>query len=91
MDIIAKRISSWHRLMVFLVSVVSFLLKNLTAVFIFNSLINRYTLIESTDNIVTFSLSFFNFSNIPFRSEAWTMEKREEGTFTFSNNMLIPS
>ena len=63
--------------MVFLVAMVSVLAKNLTAFLIFASLIEGYMLIESTDTIVTSSLTNFLSSTLSFRSEAWTMEKRE--------------
>ena len=63
--------------MVFLVAAVSVLVKNLTAFFIVESLIDRYILLASTDDIFTLSLFIFSFSSLSFRSDAWTMKKRE--------------
>ena len=77
MDLIPKWMSSRHRLMVFLVSVVSFLAKNLTAFLVVASLMDGYILIASTDAIVTSSLFTFISSSIYFSLEAWTMETRE--------------
>ena len=63
--------------MVFLVSLVSFLAKYLTAFLIVASLIDGYMLIASVDAIVTSSLSTPNSSSLYFNLEAWTMESRE--------------
>ena len=63
--------------MVFLFSVVSVLANNLTAFLIVASFMEGYMLIASTYGIVTSSLTNFLSSNISFRPEAWTIEKRE--------------
>ena len=63
--------------MVFLVAVVIFLAKNLTEFLIVDSLIDGYTLIASTDAIVTLSIFTLISSSISFRSDAWTMETRD--------------
>ena len=60
--------------MFFLVSLVSFLAKYITAFLIIAGFIDGYMLIASTDAIVTSSLFTSNSSIIYFRSEAWTME-----------------
>ena len=65
---------SKQRLIVFLTSLVSFLVKNLTAFLIVASLIYGYMFIASTDAIVTSSFFNPNYSNVSFRSDAWTME-----------------
>ena len=75
-ELITKRTSSRHRLMVFLAVAVSFLAKNLTAFLIVESLIDRYILIASTDTIVTSSLFIFSSLSLSFRLDAWTMETR---------------
>ena len=77
MDLIPEWRSSRKRLMVFLVSLVSFIAKYLTAFLIVASLIYGYMVIEPTDSIVTSSLFTPNYSSLSFRSEAWTMESRE--------------
>ena len=76
-DLTPNWMRSKQRLIFFLVSLVSFLVKNLTAFFIVASLIDGYILIASTDAIVT--SYFFNpiSSSVSFRSEAWKMELRE--------------
>ena len=51
-----KQMSSRNRLMVFLVSAIRFIAKNLAAFLIVESLIEGYMLIASTDAIVTSSL-----------------------------------
>ena len=63
--------------MVFLVSAVSFLPKNLTDFLVVVSLIDGYMLIASTKSIFTLSLYIFSSSSLSFRSDAWTMEMRE--------------
>ena len=73
MELIPKRMSSRHRLMVFLVAAVSFLAKNLTSFLIVGSFIDGYMLIASTDAIVTLSLFIFISSSLSFRSDAWTI------------------
>ena len=55
-DLIPKRMSSRHRLMVFLVAALSFITKNFTAFLIVEIFIEGYMLIASTDTIVTSSL-----------------------------------
>ena len=63
--------------MVFLVSAVSFLAKNITAFLVVLSLIDGYIFFASPDAIVALSLSIFNSSSLYSRSDAWTMETRE--------------
>ena len=63
--------------MIFLVAVVSYLTKNITAILIVESFIDGYMLIASTDAIVTSSLFNSSSSGISFRLYAWTMETRE--------------
>ena len=63
--------------MVFLVSAVSFLAKNLTTFLIVASLMDGYIMIASNDAIVTLSLFIFNYSIISFRSDDWTIKTRE--------------
>ena len=75
-EIIPKRMISRHRLVVFLIAVVSFFAKYLTAFLIFESFIDGYMLITSTEDIVTLSLFIFSSSNLSFRLDAWTMETR---------------
>ena len=76
-ELITNWMRSKHRLIVFLVSLVSFLAKNLTAFFILASMIEGYILIASTDAII--ASYFFNTvsSSVSFRSDTWTMELRE--------------
>ena len=76
-ELIPKWVSSRQRLMVFLVSLVSFLVKYLTAFLIVASLMDGYMLIVSTDAIVTSSIFTSNYSSLSFRLEAWTMESSE--------------
>ena len=59
-ELIPKRMSSRHRLVVFLVSAVSFLAKNPTAFLIVEIFIDGYMLIASTDAIVTSSLFIYS-------------------------------
>ena len=77
MELIPKKIRSIHRLMVFLISAVIFLEKNLTGIFIVDICIEGYMLIASTDTNVT--SSFFNFgsSSLSFRSNVWAIETHE--------------
>ena len=77
MDLILKWMISRQSFMVFLVSLVSFLVKYLTDFLIVASFIDGYMLIASTDAIVTSSLFTPNYSIISFRPEAWTMESHE--------------
>ena len=77
MEFIPKQMSSRHRLIVFLVAVVNFLEKNLTAFLIVESLIEGYMLKALTEAFVILSLFNYSSSSFPFRSDAWTMEKRE--------------
>ena len=63
--------------MIFLVAAVSFLAKNITSSLIVESFIDRYLLIVSTDDFVTFSIFNFNPSSLYFRLDAWTMETRD--------------
>ena len=77
MDIILKCMSSKKRLIVFLVSLLSFLAKNLTAFLIVASFIDGYMLIASTDAIVNSSIYNPSSSSRSFQSEAWTMEYHE--------------
>ena len=65
MDLIPKRMSSRHRLMVFLVAAVSFIADNLTAFLIVEILIKGYMLIASTDAIVTSSIFTYRISGCP--------------------------
>ena len=71
MEIIPKWMSSKQRFMVFLVSLVSFLAKYITAFMIVADFIDGYMLIAYTDAIVTSSLFTSNSSSLSFRSEAW--------------------
>ena len=59
--------------MVFLVSTVSFIAKNITAFLIVESFIEGYMLIASTDTIATSSLFTSSSSSLSFRSDAWTI------------------
>ena len=77
MELIPKWMRSKQRLIVFLVSLVSFLVKHLTAFLIVASFIDGYMFIASTDVIVISSLFNPSSSSLSFRSEAWTMESRE--------------
>ena len=77
MKIIPKRIISGHRLMFFLVAMVSFLAKNLTDFLIFESFIDGYMLIESIEDIVTSYCFIFSSSSVYCSYDAWTMEKHE--------------
>ena len=54
MELIPKQMSSRHKLMVLLVTAVSFLAKNLTIFLTVESFIKGCMLIASTNNIVTF-------------------------------------
>ena len=63
--------------MVFLVAAVIFLAKNLTAFLIVESLIEGYMLKALTEAIVILPLFNYSSSSLSFRSDAWTMEKRE--------------
>ena len=76
--------------MVLLVVAVVFLANNLTAFLIVVSLIERYTLISPTDDIVTLSIFISNSSSLSFRSDAWKMETREQFTFALSRILIIP-
>ena len=60
--------------MVYLVSAVSFLAKNITAFLIVESFMDGYILIASTDAIVTSSLFISNSPSLSFRLDAWTMK-----------------
>ena len=77
MDLIQKRMSSRHKLMVFLVAGVSVLENNITNYLIVDSFINGYMLTASTDTIFTSCLFTFRSSSISFRSGTWTIETRE--------------
>ena len=66
-----------QRLRVFLVSVVSFLAKNLTAILIVVIFIEGYIRIESTDAIVTLYLFISNSSSLSSKSNYWTMDTHE--------------
>ena len=70
MELITNRMSSRHRLMVFLVAEASFIANNLTAFLIVESLIDGYMLIASTDDIVTLSLFTYSSSSLYFSSYA---------------------
>ena len=70
MEVILNRMSSRHRLMVFLVAAVIFLAKNITAFLIVNSLVERCMLIASNDTIVTLSLFTSISSGLYFRLNA---------------------
>ena len=76
--------------MILLVAAVSFLAKNLTEFLIFESLIEGYMLIESTDAIVTSSLFTSSSSSLSLRSDDWTIGAREYFTFAFYNIFFIP-
>ena len=65
MEVILNRMSSRHRLMVFLVAAVSFLADNITDFLIFEILIEGYMLIASTDAIVTSSIFTYRISGLP--------------------------
>ena len=67
-ELIPKRMSTRHRLMVFLVSVVSFLAMNLTESLVVESLLYGFMLIASTGTIVTSYLFIFSSSYLYFRS-----------------------
>ena len=69
MELIPKRMSSRHRLIVFLIAAVIFLANNITAFLIVEGLIEGYMLIASTDAIVTSSLFISSSSSLFFRSE----------------------
>ena len=73
-ELIPKRIISRHRLTVFLVAAVSFLVNNFTAFLIVDSFIDEYMLIASTGAIVTLYICIFSSSSLYVRSDAWTME-----------------
>ena len=73
-ELILKLMSYKQRLIVFLVSLVSFLAKYLTTFIIVTSFIDGYMLIACTDVIVTSSLSTPSSLILSFRSEAWKME-----------------
>ena len=90
MDLIPKRMSSRHILMVLLVAAVIFLAKNLTAFFIVESFIEGYMLIASNEATINLSLFTSSFLSLSFRSDAWTMEAREYFTFALSNILFIP-
>ena len=75
--------------MVFLVSEVSVLAKNLTTFLIVASLMDGNILIASNDAIFTSYLFIFNYSSLSFRLDAWTMETRELFTFPLSKDLLI--
>ena len=66
--------SSRHRLIFFLVDVVSFILNNLTAFFIIESFTEGCMLIASTDNIVTLSIFTSSSSGLSFRSDAYVTQ-----------------
>ena len=72
-DLIPKQMRSRQRLIVFLVAVVSFLEKNITAFLIVDRLMDGYMVKESTDDIVTLYLFILNFSSLSFRSDSWKM------------------
>ena len=67
--------------MVFFVTVVIFLAKNLTDFLIVESLIKGYMLIASTDAIENSYIFTSSSSSLYFRSESWTMETREYFNF----------
>ena len=77
LELIHFGMSSRHILIDFLIAVVSVLANNLTALLIVASFMEAYMLIASTEAIVTASLTKFFSSNLSYRSEAWTIEKRE--------------
>ena len=64
-------------MIVLLVSVVSFLAKNLTKYFIVESWIEGYALIALTEAIVIMSPFDSSYSSPYFRLDAWTMETCE--------------
>ena len=74
MELIPKRMSSKHILVVFLVAVVSFLVKNLTAFLIVEILIEGYMLIASTETIVSSYLFTSISSSLSFRLDSWMNE-----------------
>ena len=73
MELIPKRMSSRHRLIVFLIAAVIFLAKNITAFLIVEGLIEGYMLIASTDTIVHLSIFTSSSSGIYFKSDDWKM------------------
>ena len=72
-ELIPKRMSYRHRVMVLLVDAVSFLANNLTYMLILESFIDGYMLIASTDAIITLSLFIFSSSSLSYRLDAWTV------------------
>ena len=76
--------------MVFLVSAVMFLAKNLTAFLIVGSVIEGYMLIASTDSIVISSLLNSSYPSLSFRLDAWKIETRDYFTFALSNILSPP-
>ena len=89
-ELILKWMSSSQRLMVFLVSLVSFLAKYLTSFLIVASLLDGYMLIVSNDAIVTSYLFTSNSSSLSFRSESWTIKYCEWVTFPLSRHIFTP-
>ena len=69
-ELVLQKMISRHRLMVFLVAAVSFLVKKLTAFLIVDIFIGGYMLIASTGAIVTSYLFFFSSLSLYFRSDA---------------------
>ena len=73
MELIPKQMRSNHRLIVFLVAVVTLLENNPNTFLIVMSLIEGYILAASTYDFVTTSILISNFSRLSFRSDACTM------------------
>ena len=73
MEIIPNQMSSRHKLMVFLVAAVSFLANNLTTFLVFESFIEGFILIASTDDILSLSLFSYSSSSFYFMLDAWTV------------------
>ena len=71
MELIPKRMISRHILVVFLVAVVIFIVKNITAFLIVESLIEGYMLIASTDTIVSSYFFTSNSASLYFRLNYW--------------------
>ena len=90
MELIPKCMRSKQRLIVFLVSLVSFLAKYLTAFLIIGGFIDGYMLIASTYAIITSSIFSPGSLGFSFRLEAWTMESCEQFTFPLSRYIFIP-
>ena len=70
MELIPKRMSSRHKLIVFLVAAVSFLAKNLNTFLTVESFIKGCMLIAPNNNIVTLSIFNSSSSSLSFRSDA---------------------